>query len=124
MAITAVSCDDFDSVVVGNPLVLMFFWTPWCKPCRKFAPVFESSSCDHAGLVHATVNTDVEQGLIARLRVFAVPCLMAFHDGKVVYNHPGALSAPELDQLMTRLSALRVPEVHATMVPHAAAMPA
>lgn len=124
MAITTVSCDDFDSVVVGNPLVLVFFWTPWCKPCRQFAPVFENSSCAHPGLVHATVNTDAEQDLISKLRIFAVPCLMAFHDGKVVYNRPGALSAPELDELTTTLSGLDMPEVRATMVAHAAATPA
>jgi thioredoxin-like negative regulator of GroEL len=74
--------------------------------------------------VHATVNTDAEQELIARMRVFAVPYLMAFRDRAAVYSHPGALTAPELDELPATLSGLAVPEVHATMVSDAAATPA
>ena len=124
MTITTVSCDDFDSVIADNPLVLVFFWTPWCKPCRKFASIFENSSSEHPRLVHAAVNTDAEQELIARMRVFAVPCLMAFRDGAVVYNHPGAITAPELDELTATLSGLAVSKVHATMVSRAAATPA
>lgn len=124
MTITAVSCDDFDSLIADNPLVLVFFWTPWCKPCRQFAPIFETSSCQHRGLTHATVNADAEQELIARLRLFAVPCLMAFRDGALVYNHPGKLAASELDELTAALGGLAVSEVHARMVSHAAAMPA
>lgn len=100
MATKNLTHDDFAGLVAGDGIVFVDFWAAWCGPCRAFAPVFEQASEQHPDIVFAKVDTEAQPQLAAEFRITSIPTLMVFRDGIMVYAQPGALRAPQLDQLI------------------------
>ena len=111
MATTILTGDTIGATVKDNDIVLVDFWATWCPPCRMFGPIFESASEKHGGIVFGKVDTDAEQDLAAELQITSIPTLMAFRDGILVYNQPGALPAPALEQVISAVRDLDMDEV-------------
>ena len=120
MATVDLTTDTFDEVVSQEGIVLVDFWAEWCGPCKRFAPIFEQSSDVKTDIVHAKVDTEAHQALGQKFGVTAIPTLMAFRDGVMVFNQAGALPGPALQQLVASVEALDMDEVKSKIAEHEA----
>jgi thioredoxin reductase (NADPH) len=110
-----ITADQFNSILADNEVVLVDFWASWCGPCRAFAPTFTASSEKHPDVVHAKVDTEAEQGLAAAAEIQAIPTLMAFKKGHMVFRHSGVLAANQLDEVIGQIKDF---DVDAAIVDH------
>jgi len=111
MATHDLTADDFNSTIADNDIVLVDFWASWCGPCRAFAPTFTKSSEQHPDIVFAKVDTEANEELAAAAEIRAIPTLMAFKKGHLVFNQAGALPPAALEDLITQVRGFDVDAV-------------
>ena len=109
MSTVTLGNDNFEETVTTNKIVFVDFWASWCGPCRMFAPIYEQAAENNPDIVFGSVNTEEEQALSGAAQVSSIPTLMAFKDGKLVFNQAGALPAKALDQVITAVREFEVP---------------
>ncbi len=85
MAVLHVTQDDFEAQVLGSPVpVLVDLWAAWCGPCQMMGPVLEQLAEEQPGIRVCKLNTDENIDLALRLKVDAIPALIAFEGGQEV----------------------------------------
>jgi thioredoxin 1 len=87
------SVDDttFDEVVLGaDQPVLVDFWAQWCPPCHQIVPVLEQIDAERNDLTVVKLNSDENPSIAAGYKVMALPTLMLFHRGEVIWSVVGA----------------------------------
>jgi thioredoxin 1 len=73
-------------------LALVDFWATWCGPCHMVAPILDQLARDYDGRVKVTkVDVDANQQTAMRWDVRAIPTVLFFKDGRMVYYVSGAL---------------------------------
>lgn len=101
-AIKELNDANFDATV-GNGLVLVDFWAPWCGPCRMQGPILEQLAAEMGtDLTISKVNVD-EAGVVAsRFGIRSIPTLILFQNGKAVQQWVGVQAAPALKAAVER----------------------
>lgn len=97
----------FDQTIKTG-ITFVDLWASWCGPCRMFAPIFQAAATRHPDITFAKVDTEREQSLAGYLGVQAIPTLMVFKDGVLVFQQAGVMPAAALDDLANQARALDV----------------
>ena len=121
MSTIEITQDNFESTINDNEIILLDFWADWCGPCKQFAPVFEQAAEANPDIVFGKIDTEAQQQLAGLFAITSIPTLVAFRQGIVVFAQPGALAAPQLEQVITAVKGLDMDEVRAELAKQEAA---
>ena len=76
----------FNEIINSENPVLVDFFAEWCGPCKMMHPVLE----------------DLKKQLVNSYQVQAVPTLMLFKAGKMVWRQSGAMQATQIRQVIEK----------------------
>lgn len=98
--ITIADANWYQEVVTSDRLVLVYFWAPWCEPCRMMTPVIDQLANDYAGKVRiGKLNVD-ENLVVTHQYAYTPPATLLFKNGQVVAAMSGATNKAALQNLI------------------------
>lgn len=106
MALLKLTRENFDTIIHGNPLVLVDFWAESCAPCHVFAKVYQTVAEKYPEIIFGKVNIEEEVELAKDFKVLTIPLLMIFRGEIAVYAESGVLSASVLEEVILKARAL------------------
>jgi thioredoxin 1 len=62
------------------------FYTDWCGPCKKIAPVYHQLSIEHPGIVFCKIDGDVADELVEFFRIEGFPTFLLGNPLNNEYN--------------------------------------
>lgn len=78
--------------------VLVKFWAPWCKPCRKMTPEYKKAAKSFAGkVVFAELNIDKYNNVSKIYGVQGIPALILFKNNKIINRTKGSLKQKRIE---------------------------
>jgi thioredoxin 1 len=88
---------DFESHIQGAKPVLVEYYAGWSEPCKLLIPVLQEVK-EQAGDRATVLQIDIEQDkpYADDYQVYAVPTLILFKQGHVLWRKTGLASAHEI----------------------------
>ncbi|NEP09052.1 MAG: thioredoxin [Symploca sp. SIO2C1] len=88
-------------VIKAQEPVLVYFWAPWCGPCKLVSPSVESIAdtySDRLKVIKMEVDPNPESRTTCKVE--GVPALRLFKNGELVESHEGAIGKEKLTTLI------------------------
>lgn len=95
--------ETFNTLIKGEKPVLVDFFATWCGPCKTMAPIL-SAVKEQIGNTATIIKIDIDKSPEAAnaYQVQAVPTLVLFKQGKIVWRKSGIVQASELQQIIEK----------------------
>lgn len=87
----------FKEIISTDTPVLVDFHATWCGPCKAMAPAIESIGTEVKGKARVLkIDVDKNQAVAAKYQIQAVPTLLIFKNGNIVWRHAGGIDKNSL----------------------------
>ena len=101
---------NFEEIIKAEGLTIVDFSATWCMPCRMLAPILAQVADKKDQVSFYNIDIDESEEIAKRYRIFSVPTLMAFKEGKVIDSLVGLNSFDEVMDFVNRCEVAEVPE--------------
>ena len=101
---------DFEEIINNKELTIIDFSATWCMPCRMLTPILEQVADKMINVNFYNLDIDENEEIAKRYRIFSVPTLVAFKQGKVIDSLVGLNSYDEVLTFVKRCVVAEVPE--------------
>jgi len=101
-SVLVIADNEFKTQVLSETLpVLVYFWAPWCGPCRLMSPVMEKIAAQYGDrLKIAKMEVDPNPETVAAYNVQGVPALVLFQAGQPIDAIEGAINHQKLESFL------------------------
>jgi thioredoxin len=87
---------EYDNVIKED-ISLVYFWAPWCRPCRMIVPILEELVDEfEAEVTIYKVNTDEEEEIALKNEIRSIPTMNIYKNGQKVETIEGKVSKEKI----------------------------
>lgn len=92
----------FSELIQGDKPLLVDFSAEWCGPCKMLAPILHEVAREMGDAVRVIkIDVDESPAAAAAYQVQAVPTLILFKQGKILWRQSGVVPAGQLKQILS-----------------------
>lgn len=89
--------ETFNDVISEDRPILVDFFATWCQPCKMMHPILEQVKSILGDKIRIIkIDVDKHGQTAAQYQIQAVPTLMIFRKGQVLWRQSGVVSKTEL----------------------------
>lgn len=85
-----------------NGLSILYFWAPWCGPCRIQDPILKKLSNKIIDTNILRINTEKNKNLSNTFEIKCIPALIFYKDGLILEKLEGTCSENEIQDLLKK----------------------
>lgn len=94
--------ENFDEIINKKSLTVVDFSASWCMPCRMLRPILERVAEKLDNIDFYNLDIDESEDIAKRYRVFSVPTIICFKEGKKVDSMVGLNSYDDVMEFILR----------------------
>lgn len=90
-------------MILEDKPTLVDFYATWCGPCKMMEPILEDLKGKIGDLAHIVkVDVDKNPDAAVAYQVQAVPTLILFKNGQIVWRQSGVVTSAVLENLINQ----------------------
>ena len=95
---------NFDTNIGLTPeLVVIDFWSPWCRPCNMLNPIIKSIAEKNSSIVVGKLNTIENPITTAKFNISGIPTILFLKEGKIAERLLGYQTEEKLQKIIEKL---------------------